>query len=69
MLQSKRYIIEVFGKDVGVLIEENGHYIFHAAMPEVRSLNRHVFRNLQQAEQTVAEVFQLKQKPMMPPRS
>ncbi len=69
MLQNERYIIEVSGKGVGVLVEERGRYVFHAAMAEVQSLNRHVFPSFQQAERTVAKVFQVKQKPMVPARS
>ena len=68
MPQNERYIIEVSGKGVGVVIEERGRYVFHAAMAEVQSLNQHVFPSFRQAERTVAKVFQAKQKPMMPLR-
>ncbi len=38
MKAEERYIIEVSGKGAGVLVGADGAYVFHAALPEARSL-------------------------------
>ncbi len=59
----KRYIIEVSGKGAGVLVAADGGYVFHAALPEARSLDQHVFRSLEQAEKIISQQFARKRKP------
>ncbi len=50
MKAEERYIIEVSGKGAGVLVGAHGAYVFHAALPEARSLDQRIFRSLEQAE-------------------
>ncbi len=38
MKAEERYIIEVSGKGAGILVGAHGAYVFHAALPEARSL-------------------------------
>jgi len=59
----KRYIMEVFGKGAGVLIAADGAYVFHAALPEARSLDQRVFRSLEQAEKIISQQLARKRKP------
>ncbi len=63
MRAEKRYIIEVSGKGVGVLVAADRAYVFHAALPEVRSLDQRVFRSLEQAEIIISQQFARKRKP------
>jgi len=60
----ERYVIEVSGKETGVLIAADGGYVFHAALPEARSLDRRIFRSLEQAEKIISQELTRKRKPM-----
>jgi hypothetical protein len=51
----ERYIIEVSGKEAGVLVGAHGAYVFHAALPEARSLDQRIFRSLEQAEKSISQ--------------
>ncbi len=62
MRAEERYVIEVSGKGTGVLIAADGGYVFHAALPEARSLDQHVFRSLEQAEKSISQEFTRKRK-------
>ena len=59
----KRYIIEVSGKGAGILVAADGAYVFHAALPEARSLDQRVFRSLEQAEKSISQQLTRKRKP------
>ena len=63
MKAEKRYIIEVSGKGAGVLVGADGAYVFHAALPEARSLDQRVFRSLEQAEKIISQQLARKRKP------
>ncbi len=63
MRAEKRYIIEVSGKGVGVLVGADGAYVFHAALPEARSLDQRIFRSLEQAEKHISQQLARKRKP------
>ncbi len=63
MKAEERYIIEVSGKGAGVLVAANGAYVFHAALPEARSLDQRVFRSLEQAEKSISQQLTRKRKP------
>ncbi len=62
MRAEERYIIEVSGKGAGILVGAHGEYVFHAALPEARSLDQHVFRSLEQAEKSISQEFTRKSK-------
>ncbi len=55
MRAEERYIIEVSGKEAGVLVGAHGAYVFHAALPEARSLDQRIFRSLEQAEKSISQ--------------
>ncbi len=55
MRTEERYIIEVSGKGAGVLVGTHGGYVFHAALPEARSLDQRIFRSLEQAEKNISQ--------------
>ncbi len=59
----ERYIIEVSGKGAGILVGAHGAYVFHAALPEARSLDQRVFRSLEQAEKNISQELTRKRKP------
>jgi hypothetical protein len=59
----KRYIIEVSGKGVVVLVAADRAYVFYAALSEARSLDQRVFRSLEQAEKIISQQFARKRKP------
>ncbi len=63
MRAEKRYIIEVSGKGAGVLVAADGAYVFHAALPEARSLDQRIFRSLEQAEKSISQQLARKRKP------
>ncbi len=63
MRAEKRYFIEVSGKGAGVLVGAHGAYVFHAALPEARSLDQRVFRSLDQAEKLISQQLARKRKP------
>ncbi len=62
MKAEERYIIEVSGKGAGVLVGAHGAYVFHAALPEARSLDQHIFRSLEQAEKNIFQELTRKRK-------
>ena len=48
MSQSDRYVLEVFGEAVGVLVMEESSFVFYAAKPEAFAPERHLLpRHLQ----------------------
>ena len=63
MSAEERYVIEVSGKGTGVLVGAHGGYVFHAALPEARSLDKRVFRSLEQAEKNISQELARKGKP------
>jgi len=63
MKAEERYIIEVSGKGAGVLVRAHGAYVFHAALPEARSLDQRIFRSLEQAEKIISQRLARKGKP------
>ncbi len=63
MRAEERYIIEVSGKEAGVLVGAHGAYVFHAALPEARSLDQRIFRCLEQAEKSISQQLARKGKP------
>ncbi len=63
MKAEERYIIEVSGKGAGVLVGADGGYVFHAALPEARSLDQRVFRSVEQAEKSISQALVRKRKP------
>ncbi len=63
MRTEERYIIEVSGKGVGILVAADGAYVFYAALPEARSLDQRVFRSLEQAEKSISQHLARKSKP------
>ena len=52
-----RWIIEVSGQALGMVIRDESAYVFHAAAPEIWSLDRHIFRSLGAAERAVKDLF------------
>ncbi len=62
MKAEERYIIEVSGKGAGVLVGAQGAYVFHAALPEARSLDQRIFRSLEQAEKNISQQLARKRK-------
>ncbi len=63
MRAEKRYFVEVSGKGAGILVGTHGGYVFHAALPEARSLNQRIFRSLEQAEKIISQRLARKSKP------
>jgi hypothetical protein len=63
MKAEERYIIEISGKGAGVLVGAYGAYVFHAALPEARSLDQRIFRSLEQAEKNISQQLARKRKP------
>ncbi len=63
MKAEERYIIEVPGKGAGVLVGADGAYVFHAALPEARSLDQRIFRSLKQAQKSISQQLTRKRKP------
>ena len=63
MRAEERYIIEVSGKGAGILVGAHGAYVFHAALPEARSLDQRIFRSLEQAEKSISQRLARKSKP------
>jgi hypothetical protein len=59
----ERYIIEVSGRGAGILVGAHGAYVFHAALPEARFLDRRIFRSLEQAEKSISQQLARKGKP------
>ena len=45
------------------LFPDGGGYVFHAALPEARSLDQRVFRSLEQAEKIISQQLARKRKP------
>ncbi len=63
MKAEERYIIEVSGKGAGILVGAHGAYVFHAALPDARSLDQRIFRSLEQAEKSISQQLTRKRKP------
>lgn len=62
MSQSDRYVLEVFGEAVGVLVMEESSFVFYAAAPEAFELDRHLFPSVHSAEQVVGQRLSLKRR-------
>ena len=48
-----RWLIEVSGQAVGMVVRDEAAFVFHAAIPEIWSLDRHAFKSLNDAERAV----------------
>jgi hypothetical protein len=58
-----RWIIEISEKPLGMVVHDEGGYVFHAAAPEVWSLDRQMFKSLGAASRAAKELFRAKQPP------
>lgn len=52
-----RWIIEISGQAVGMVIRDEMAFVFHAAAPEIWALDRQGFNSLSAAEQAVRDLF------------
>jgi hypothetical protein len=50
---SDRYLVELAGRPLGIIIRDEAGFVFHASAPEVWSLNCQVFESRHAAEQAV----------------
>ena len=48
-----RYLVELSGRPLGIIIRDEAGFVFHASAPEVWSLNCRVFESRRAAEQAV----------------
>ena len=55
-----RCIIEISGEAVGMVIEDEGGFVFHAAAPDLWPLNRQVFRSVEAATRASRELLERK---------
>jgi hypothetical protein len=53
-----RWLIEVYGQAVGMVVRDEAAFVFHAAVPEIWSLDRQAFKSLNDAERAVKARFQ-----------
>jgi hypothetical protein len=48
-----RWLIEIYGQAVGMVVRDEAAFVFHAAIPEIWSLDRQAFESLSDAERAV----------------
>ena len=51
--QDDRYLVELSGRPLGIIIRDEAGFVFHASAPEVWSLNCQVFESRHEAELAV----------------
>ena len=58
-----RWIIEISKQPLGMVVHDEGGYVFHAAAPEVWSLDRQTFKSLGAASRAAKELYRTKTSP------
>lgn len=55
-LDAPATVVEVQGRQLGVLVAEHTHYLFFAAVPEAAHLDGARFRSIEQSQRAVAQL-------------
>jgi len=59
----RRWIVEVSGRQVGMVVPEGGGLMFFAAAPEVWSMDRQIFESVGEAQRTARALLHSDREP------